>query len=179
VTTRGRPRIVSPAMLAEAACELFLEQGYQQTSADDIANRAGVSRATFFNYFPAKADVLFWDVDEALEAVETLVGGGLDALAAIITHAHTINHTDRPLIASQAETMSVMEDVWRVGPARVERLRKIIASQFPESFAHWQITAAIVSAALSWATETEGGTTLSDFISASLERVGNAVKDSV
>ncbi len=165
-------------MLAEAASELFLEQGYHQTSVDDIAHRSGVSRATFFNYFPAKADVLFWDIDQALAIVEDMVAGGMEPLLAITSHADTIDPADRPLIATQAETMAVMDDVWRVGPARVERLRKIVASQFPDSFAHWQITAAIVSAALSWATHPEGAKTLSATVAQSLERVGHTLKAS-
>jgi AcrR family transcriptional regulator len=178
VTSRGRPRLVSPAMLAEAAGELFLEQGYPHTSVDDIAHRAGVSRATFFNYFPAKADALFWDVDEALSTIEDMVEGGKDPLIAVTAHADTISQADRPLIATQAETMSVMEDVWRVGPARVERLRKILAGQFSDSFTHWQITAAIVSAALSWATDPDGDKTLSQAMTESLERVGHTLKNS-
>ena len=47
----GRPRASSRETLAEAACELFLEQGYEATSVVDIAQRAGVSRSSFFNYF--------------------------------------------------------------------------------------------------------------------------------
>jgi AcrR family transcriptional regulator len=179
VTSRGRPRVVSPAMLAEAASELFLEQGYHQTSVDDIANRAGVARASFFNYFPAKADVLFWDIDEALSAVEKLVVAGMEPLTAITAHADTIHHTDRPLIATQAETMSALEDVWRVGPARVERLRKIVAGQFPDSFTHWQITAALVSAALSWANDSDGGKSLSGALRESLKRVSHTLKHSL
>jgi len=163
-------------MLAEAASELFLEQGYHQTSVDDIAGRAGVSRATFFNYFPTKADVLFWDVDQALTAIEGAVAQGRGPLAAITSHVETISYTDRPLIATQAETMSVVEDLGRVGPARVERLRKIVASQYPDSFTHWQLTAAIVSAALSWATDSEMGEPLSSVMHESLERVGHTLK---
>ena len=45
----GRPRASSKDVLEEAASELFLEKGYLATSIDDIAQRAGVSRATFFN----------------------------------------------------------------------------------------------------------------------------------
>ena len=63
---RGRPRRSSTRALEEAAAELFLEQGYSHTTVDDIASRAGVSRATFFNYFHNKSDVLWVDVDRAL-----------------------------------------------------------------------------------------------------------------
>ncbi|MBX0298554.1 TetR/AcrR family transcriptional regulator [Cryobacterium sp. 1639] len=62
----GRPRGSSRAMLEEAAAELFLEQTYAKTTVGDIARRAGVSRNTFFNYFTAKSDLLWVDVDDGL-----------------------------------------------------------------------------------------------------------------
>jgi AcrR family transcriptional regulator len=54
-------------MLEEAAGELFLERGYAATSVADITQRAGVSRSTFFNYFPAKADLLWAAFDERVD----------------------------------------------------------------------------------------------------------------
>lgn len=53
-------------MLEEAASELFLEQTYAGTTIGDITQRAGVSRNTFFNYFTAKSDLLWVDVDASL-----------------------------------------------------------------------------------------------------------------
>ncbi|MCU1447753.1 TetR/AcrR family transcriptional regulator [Cryobacterium sp.] len=65
----GRPRGSSRAMLEEAAAELFLEQTYAKTTVADITSRAGVSRNTFFNYFQAKSDLLWVDVDAGLAAL--------------------------------------------------------------------------------------------------------------
>ena len=65
----GRPHASSRAMLEEAAAELFLEQTYAKTTVGDIARRAGVSRNTFFNYFTAKSDLLWVDVDAGLAAL--------------------------------------------------------------------------------------------------------------
>jgi AcrR family transcriptional regulator len=44
--------------LYEAAVTLFREQGYENTTVDQIARRAGVAKGTFFNYFPTKDAVL-------------------------------------------------------------------------------------------------------------------------
>lgn len=63
----GRPRASSRETLAEAACELFLERGYDHTSIADIAQRAGVSRSSFFNYFTSKSDVLWSGLDGRIE----------------------------------------------------------------------------------------------------------------
>lgn len=55
--------------LTEAALTLFDENGYEQTTVDDITRRAGVSRATFFRHFRSKEDVVFPDHDRLLEQV--------------------------------------------------------------------------------------------------------------
>jgi AcrR family transcriptional regulator len=41
-----------------AAVDLFTEQGYDETTVAQIAERAGVTRSTFFRYFPDKREVL-------------------------------------------------------------------------------------------------------------------------
>jgi AcrR family transcriptional regulator len=42
-----------------AAMELFAERGFDQTTAGDIAERAGVTERTFFRHFTDKREVLF------------------------------------------------------------------------------------------------------------------------
>lgn len=45
--------------MIRAAMELFAERGFEQTTAGDIAERAGVTERTFFRYFADKREVLF------------------------------------------------------------------------------------------------------------------------
>ncbi|MGW6656770.1 TetR/AcrR family transcriptional regulator [Rhodococcus sp. NPDC055024] len=59
--------------LLSAARILFSAQGFASTTVDDIAERAEVSRATFFNYFQGKDSVL-----------EALHSDHLDQLAALV-----------------------------------------------------------------------------------------------
>ncbi len=47
--------------LLAVALELFVEQGYDATSAGQIAARAGVTEMTFFRHFPTKASLLIGD----------------------------------------------------------------------------------------------------------------------
>ncbi|OAN43350.1 TetR/AcrR family transcriptional regulator [Microbacterium sp. H83] len=79
----GRPKASSRETLAEAACELFLEQGYDATSVADITRRAGVSRSSFFNYFSSKSDVLWSGLDERIDrSLESLSALGSTATGA-------------------------------------------------------------------------------------------------
>ncbi|MFE7243019.1 TetR family transcriptional regulator [Streptomyces sp. NPDC057580] len=52
--------------LAEAAFQLFLQRGFEQTTVDDIVARAGVGRRSFFRYFPSKEDAVFPDHERCL-----------------------------------------------------------------------------------------------------------------
>ena len=56
--------------LQEAAFALFAEQGYDATSVDQIAERAGVGRSTFFRTFPSKEAVIFPDHDRVLALID-------------------------------------------------------------------------------------------------------------
>jgi AcrR family transcriptional regulator len=49
--------------------ELFAEQGFEDTSAVQIATRARVTTRTFFRYFPDKEEVLFAEADAFNEAL--------------------------------------------------------------------------------------------------------------
>ncbi|MCU1344166.1 MAG: transcriptional regulator, TetR family [Acidimicrobiia bacterium] len=46
------------ASILEATKEIFLVRGYAGTTIDEIARLAGVSRASFYTYYPSKRDVL-------------------------------------------------------------------------------------------------------------------------
>jgi AcrR family transcriptional regulator len=45
--------------LMKAAITLFAEQGYEETTVAEIAERAGLTKRTFFRYFSDKREVLF------------------------------------------------------------------------------------------------------------------------
>ena len=49
--------------LENAALDLFVENGYEETTVAQIADRAGMNRATFFRHFADKREVLFGGED--------------------------------------------------------------------------------------------------------------------
>lgn len=58
LSLRERKKIETRQRILHTAIQLFQKQGFEQTSIDEIASRASISRGTFFNYFPNKEGVL-------------------------------------------------------------------------------------------------------------------------
>ncbi|NJE13628.1 TetR/AcrR family transcriptional regulator [Thermococcus sp. LS2] len=44
--------------ILKAARELFAEKGYDKTTVDEIVERAGVAKGTFYNYFKSKEELI-------------------------------------------------------------------------------------------------------------------------
>jgi AcrR family transcriptional regulator len=81
--------------LAEAAFALFDERGYEQTTVDDITERAGLGRTTFFRHYRSKDDVIFPDHDRMLEEIaerlrttsqDTALAAVSDAVRLVLLH---------------------------------------------------------------------------------------------
>ncbi len=59
VSLRERKKRLAQATIEETALRLFQQQGYEQTSIQDIADAVMMSSRTFFRYFTSKEEVLF------------------------------------------------------------------------------------------------------------------------
>lgn len=55
---REKKKTQAKQVLYDAAIELFKKKGFEKTSVDEITERAGYSRATFFNHFGSKQGIL-------------------------------------------------------------------------------------------------------------------------
>jgi AcrR family transcriptional regulator len=69
--------------LAEAALELYVERGFEQTTVAEIANRAGLTERTFFRYFADKREVLFGGAGALQELLVRTVGDAPPSMAPI------------------------------------------------------------------------------------------------
>jgi AcrR family transcriptional regulator len=78
--------------LTSAAFALFEERGYERSTVEDIAERAGVGRTTFFRAFPSKDDVIFPDHDVVLGTVNARLAASTqeNALVAVSEAARLV-----------------------------------------------------------------------------------------
>jgi AcrR family transcriptional regulator len=103
--------------LAVAALELFSERGYDETTVAEIAERAGLTKRTFFRYFADKREVLFADgggefqrvIVEAVGAAPPsaspleAVAAGLEATGAFFEGRREFAITRHKVIAANPE----------------------------------------------------------------------------
>ncbi len=66
VGLREQKKRLARDTLAKAALELFSEKGFEHTTVDEIAARAGISRRSFFRYFTSKEEAAFPKQNERL-----------------------------------------------------------------------------------------------------------------
>jgi AcrR family transcriptional regulator len=67
--------------LEQAALELYVERGFEQTTVAEIAERAGLTERTFFRHFADKREVLFAGAGALQELLVTAVAGAPDSVA--------------------------------------------------------------------------------------------------
>ncbi|GAB2485968.1 TetR family transcriptional regulator [Nocardiopsis aegyptia] len=69
-----RTRRAAYAEITDIAMRLFLSQGFDATTIDEIASASGISRRSFFRYFGTKEDIVLSDLvregEEARRALE-------------------------------------------------------------------------------------------------------------
>ena len=65
---RERKKLRTRKTIVDVATQLFLEQGYEQTTLAQIAEAAEVATSTFFNYFPTKVDIVFGFMDSVVDS---------------------------------------------------------------------------------------------------------------
>ncbi|WP_174237127.1 TetR/AcrR family transcriptional regulator [Mycobacterium basiliense] len=70
---RDRQRAQVRADIRRAACQLFIERGYDAVTTEEIAAAAGVSSRTFFRHVPTKEDLLLAPVRHGGAAIVNLL----------------------------------------------------------------------------------------------------------
>ena len=164
--TADRPRAASRQLIEDAAAELFVECGYAATTIEAISQRAGTSRATFFNYFEAKSDLLWLEVDAAIAALRE--SRGTDLRAALVRAAEAM---PVPLALTQSELIGSEAEVVSSGLVRVAALASVLLQFVDDRLVAGVVASAVAEAWLSWSRAGVGRGALADRVEANLDRV--------
>jgi AcrR family transcriptional regulator len=112
----GRWEPGASGRLRQAAMELYVEHGFEQTTVAEIAERAGLTARTFFRHFADKREVLFEGsvtlqeelvsaVDDAPDSASPMeaVSTALDAVATVLGQHREYSRQRQSVIAANAE----------------------------------------------------------------------------
>ncbi|MFJ3902116.1 TetR/AcrR family transcriptional regulator [Streptomyces sp. NPDC090025] len=128
--------------IARAAAELFTERGPDDTTAEDIAVRAGVALRTFYRYFRSKQDAVApllaggadrWRAALAATAPGTALPAALEhsiaeSLAAAGAEAEEGLRWTRGLLRAAAHDPALRAVWYRVNQESEDRLREVVAT---------------------------------------------------
>jgi len=90
LTQRDHQKLATREALRTAALRLFAERGFRETTADEIAAAAGVSRRTFFLHFSSKDEVLLGHIAEQLTVLRAELEYAPTDLPAVARAGHAV-----------------------------------------------------------------------------------------
>jgi AcrR family transcriptional regulator len=125
---REQTRSVIRSLLARTAIELFAAKGYDNTTLDEVAAAAGISRRTLFNYFRNKEDL----------ALSSLAEQG-DLIAARLAE----RPADEDAWTALRAAFEVLEEIDMTAEARLEFITLLFGNEslragHAEKQARWQ-----------------------------------------
>lgn len=136
----GRPRDPeADNAILNAAFELFLERGLDGTSIEQVARRAGVTRATVYRRFATKDDLLFSVIElprevAALDPERILVAPPEETIkgwAALLSTPASVQLLRR-IVGASADNFELMKRYWElfIAPRRAA-LKEMLRPGFP------------------------------------------------
>jgi len=103
--------------LEQAALELYVERGFDQTTVAEIATRAGLTERTFFRHFADKREVLFGGASQLREFLVSAVADApasaapIDAIAAALGAVGVLFEDRRDSVQQRQRVIAVNADL--------------------------------------------------------------------
>jgi AcrR family transcriptional regulator len=120
---RERKKQATRRMIADVATGLFVRRGFDAVTVAEIADAAGVSKMTVFNYFPRKEDLFLDRHADRLRELEAVVRdrpAGEPVVTALRRHHHELLAAGHPL-SGAIEGVRGFWSVLQSSPALVSR----------------------------------------------------------
>lgn len=112
----------------DAAIHLFSGKGFDETTVEDIATRAGVSRRSFFRYFSSKSDLMAQGVVSYGDDLTAVIDGLPSSYPLSSVFRETVLQIARQS-AAHPRTVKIMEIAARYPAARAAQLSRMAEVQ--------------------------------------------------
>lgn len=110
-------------LILQAATELFLAEGYQKVSIDEVAGKAGLTKATIYYYYKSKADLFTETMVQMMIRIRSHMETMLSTDSSLYTrllqvaHAHLQATVDIDLDGFMRETKNALS------PAQIKKVQ--------------------------------------------------------
>ena len=179
----GRPPVTTRLEIERVAFTLFADRGFDETTVEDIAGAAGISRRTFFRYFASKNDVVWGDFDAGLDHFDAALAAAdpnqpwMDALRVAVVDFNSLDPELVPLHRDRMEHILHVPALQAYATLMYARWREVVTrfvatrtgakpdDLHPRLVGHTALAAAL-AAYEQWLAEP--GTDLTDLLNASM-----------
>ncbi len=190
---RERKKAKTRQALIDTALELFIRNGFDQTTVEQIAEACDVAPRTFFRYFPSKEDLLFADseahLDQLLEALAARPAeeSALRAVRNAVLELTDVYEHEREALLAKARVMAEIPSCATQGLERqqgweqelIARLARREPSTDPGSALRLRLVAAASTAAMRAAVDVwiagDDGRTLQELIAEAFDRLAEGL----
>jgi AcrR family transcriptional regulator len=166
---RERKKARTHAAIQEHALRLFREQGYEETTVEQIAAAADVSQSTFFRYFPSKEDVVLHDAFDPilfasfgeqpaeLTPIQALRASMAEVFGALTAEELALERQREELILSVPELRARMLDSLAATIREVAQVLAERVGRSPDELPVRAYAGAVIGAGIAvWLTSAEG-----------------------
>jgi TetR/AcrR family transcriptional regulator, cholesterol catabolism regulator len=134
MVTRAEMSVRTKASLIRVATTLLAERSYDDTSVDDIATAAGVTKGAFYHHYSGKEELVLalqeHLLDEAIDRSAAIVAQRMappDELRALVRlHVSAVVEHRRALSVSLPERRSAGPEKWAVIRAKRDRIEAFV-----------------------------------------------------
>jgi mycofactocin system transcriptional regulator len=115
---RGRPPATSSRELRQIALRLFVENGFENTTIEQITAEAGVSERTFFRYFVSKSSVLWTEFEAEVDAIRAALAAVpdevpmMEAIRSAVVSANHYRAADLPELRLRMSLIATVPALW-------------------------------------------------------------------
>jgi TetR/AcrR family transcriptional regulator, regulator of mycofactocin system len=115
---RGRPPATSSRELRQIALRLFVENGFENTTIEQITAEAGVSERTFFRYFASKSSVLWIEFEAEVDVIRAALAAVpdevpmMEAIRRAVVSANHYRAADLPELRLRMSLIATVPALW-------------------------------------------------------------------